>query len=100
MGHGMTDREQVLRGEKAQAILESPLWMECWDIYEQRLMQEFQSCKTDDVSRMQQIKMLLLAGKAAKSHLEAILKDGEFAAKNIEFQEQSRLKKVANLFRK
>jgi hypothetical protein len=49
---------------------------------------------------MQQIKMLLLAGRAAKSHLEAILKDGEFAAKNIEFQEQSRLKKVANLFRK
>jgi hypothetical protein len=96
----LDDREARLRGEKAQAILESPLWLECWDLYEQRLMQEFQNCRTDDVSRMQQIKMLLLAGKAAKSHLEAILKDGEFAAKNIEFQEQSRLKKVANLLRK
>jgi hypothetical protein len=91
----MTDREQVLRGEKAQAILESPLWLECWDLYEQRLMQEFQNCRTDDVSRMQQIKMLHLAGKAAKSHLEAVMADGKFAEKNIEFTErESRLKRL------
>jgi hypothetical protein len=91
----LDDREARLRGEKAQAILESPLWLECWNLYEQRLMQEFQNCKTDDVSRMQQIKMLHLAGKAAKSHLEAVMVDGKVAEKNLEFAErESRLKRL------
>lgn len=88
-------REALRRGEKARAILESPLWLEAWEIYEQRLMLDFQNCKSDDVSRLQQIKMLHLAGKAAKSHLEAILSDGKFAEKNIEFIErQPRIKRM------
>jgi hypothetical protein len=83
------------RGEKARSIIESALWVECWDLYEQRLMQEFQNCKTDDVSRLQQIKMLHLAGKAAKSHLEAVMVDGKVAEKNLEFTErESRLKRL------
>lgn len=93
-------REALLRGETARAILESPLWLEAWEIYEQRLMVEFGNCKSDDVSRLQQIKMLHHAGKAAKAHLEAILADGRFAEKNIEFLEkQPRLKRMLSILK-
>lgn len=88
-------REALIRGEKARAILESPLWAEAWAVYNDRLQKDFDNCKSDDVSRLQQIKMLHLAGKAARSHLEAILADGKFAEKNIEFIErQPRLKRM------
>lgn len=96
----MDDREAILRGEKAKAILESPIWIECWEIYEQRLMAEFANCKSDDVSRLQQIKMLHHAGKAARAHLEAVLTDGKVAEKNIEFLEkQPRLKRMLSILK-
>lgn len=88
-------REAQLRGDKAKAILESPLWLEAWAIYESRILDDFKACKTDDVSRLQQLKMLHLAGIAARSHLEAILADGRFAAQDLEFKaQQSRFKRV------
>ena len=93
-------REAQLRGEKAKAILESPIWEEAWKVYEDRLLEEFKGCKTDDLPRLQQIKMLHLAGIAAKKHLEAIVTDGKFAAKNIEFAEKrSKLSRVVTALR-
>lgn len=91
----LKQREAEQRGEKARAILESPLWQESWAIYENRLLDEFKACKTDDVSRLQQLKMLHLAGVAARSHLEAILADGKFAAQDLQFKaQQSRFQRV------
>ena len=88
-------QEAQLRGEKAKAILESPLWLEAWSVYETRLLDEFKACKSDDISRMQQLKMLHLAGVAARSHLEAILADGKFAAQDLAFKaQQSRFQRV------
>lgn len=87
-------RDASFRGEKAERILESDIWQECWTIYESRLMDEFKACKSDDTSRMQQLKMLHLAGVACRSHLEAILKDGRFAARDLEFKEKRGLLRV------
>ncbi len=85
-------RESLRRAEKAAAILESPLWDEAWKLYEERLMQQFNDCKSDDIARLQQIKMLHLAGNAARKHLEALIVEGKFAVKNIEFQEKRSLR--------
>jgi hypothetical protein len=91
----LKQREAQIRGEKAKAILESSVWQESWAVYETRLMDEFKACKSDDVSRLQQLKMLHLAGVAARSHLEAILVDGRFASQDIEFKaQQSRFRRV------
>ena len=88
-------QEATVRGQKAQAILESELWQESWAIYESRLLDEFKACKTDDLPRLQQLKMLHLAGVAAKSHLEAILAEGKFATQDLEFKaQQSRFRRV------
>jgi hypothetical protein len=38
--------------------------------------------------------MLHLAGLAAKKHLEAILEDGKFAARDLEFKEKRGLLRV------
>lgn len=81
-------RKNAIRGEDARRILESSLWAETWSLYEDRILDEFKACRTDDVSRMQQLKMLHLAGIAARAHLETILADGKFAAKDLEFKEQ------------
>lgn len=92
-------REAFQRGEKARAILESDLWLECWALYEARIVEEFKACRTDDVARMQQLKMLHLAGIAAQKHLEAVLTDGKFASANIEFVEkENRFKRAAKAF--
>lgn len=83
-------RDALERGNKARGILESPLWAEVWAIYEQRILDEFKACKSDDTSRMQQLKMLHLAGVAAQKHLESILEDGKFAAHDLAFKEQQK----------
>jgi hypothetical protein len=93
-------QEAQHRGDKAKLILESPLWQECWAIYETRLLDEFKACKSDDLSRMQQLKMLHLAGVAARSHLEAILAHGKFATQDLEFKaKQSRVQRVLEAIR-
>lgn len=82
-------RDALARGEKARKILDSDLWMECWATYETRLLDEFKACKSNDTDRLVQLKMLHLAGVAAKSHLESILAEGDFAAKDLEFKEKT-----------
>lgn len=91
----MTDQEAQLRGEKARQILESPLWQEAWKVYEERILQEFRECKSDDTARLTQLKALHLAGTAAQKHLEAIVTDGKIAAQALT-QERSR---ISRLFR-
>lgn len=81
-------RIAAARGDGARKILESDLWLECWAIYESRIMTEFASCKSDDVSRLQQLKMLHLAGAAARAHLESIIADGKFATQDLAFKEK------------
>lgn len=93
----MGPNEIVNRGHKAAQILEDPLWKECWEIYESRILEEFKNCKSDDTSRMQQLKMLHLAGLAARKHLESIMEDGKFAQADLEFRKPrplERLKRV------
>jgi hypothetical protein len=89
------DHKDLERGDRAKKFLESEEWIGAWAAYEAKLLQEFKACASHDVSRLQQIKMLQLAGEAAKSHLERLMVDGQFAAKNIEFQaKQTRMQRV------
>jgi hypothetical protein len=78
--------DPIVKGGRAKHILESPEWIEAWAKYEATLLQDFRDCKSDDISRLQQLKMLHLAGVAARSHLESLVANGNFAAKNLEFQ--------------
>ena len=86
------------RGDKARAILENDIWQEAWKVYEERILQDFRTCKSDDVSRLQQLKMLLLAGEAAKKHLEALVAEGKFAAADLTFKQEKQplLKRIFN----
>jgi hypothetical protein len=96
----MIDRNQELaaiRGDKARKILESEEWRDAWKVYSDKLVSEWKACKSDDVDRLQQIKMLQLAGEAAKSHLEYLLTNGEFAKKDLEFKtKQTRIQRILN----
>lgn len=84
------------KGDKARAILESEVWQEAFKVFEDRILQDFRTCRSDDTSRMQQLKMLLLAGEAAKKHLEALMSEGRFAAADLTFKQEKKplLKRV------
>lgn len=100
MSDQQRQEQAAIRGDKARRILETEEWKEAWNVYEARILDEFKACKSDDVSRMQQLKMLHLAGVAAKSHLESLVANGEFAKKDLEFKErESRMKRVVRAFK-
>ena len=85
----------IAKGDRARKFLESDEWKEAWSLYNDRLYAEFKACPSENKDRLQQIKMLQLAGDAAKAHLERLMVDGQFAQKDIEFQaKQSRLTRV------
>ena len=84
----MTDEEALRRARDAQQIIDSPLWIEAWDLYRSRLIQVIESCQSDNVEQVMHAKRMLFAGSAARKHLEAVMADGKLAAKDIELKKE------------
>jgi len=79
----MNDIEQVRRAEQARAILESPLWIEAWELYRTRLLDIIERADSASVDVVMQAKRLLVAGTAARTHLELLVNNGKMSAETI-----------------
>ncbi len=84
----LTDREQMAKGTRAQKVLEAEEYVEAWTVYRQRIFEAFENAKSDDVDTIMQLKRLLTSAAAARKHLEALMVDGQVAAKSIELAEK------------
>ena len=87
----MNDIEQVRRAERAKQFLESDVWIEAWDAYRAKLVAVWEGSKIDDADTREQAKRLLMAGQAARAHLEMLVRDGKVSAETIKV-EQARKK--------
>ena|SRR6476661_7747587 len=81
------EREQ---GDEARRILASPVWAGAWDAYRARILEEIEQAASANVELVMHLKRLLSAGTAARAHLERIMREGEFAARSIEFDERKK----------
>lgn len=82
----MNDIEQVRRAERAKQFLESDVWLEAWEAYRARLFSVWEGSKIDDVTTREEAKRLLLAGQAARAHLEMLVRDGKVSAETIKIE--------------
>jgi hypothetical protein len=86
----MSPEEEVRRAEQARMILESPVWIEAWELFRAGTLSIIEAAQSDDVDRVMQAKRLLFAGSAARTHLEALIGKGKVAQKDIEMAKERR----------
>lgn len=79
-----TEEEYVRRGRDAQQMLGSPLWIEAWQAYREKLLAVIEQADSSATDQVMQAKRLLTAGTAAKSYLEKLIVDGKMSAATIE----------------
>lgn len=77
-------------GQEAERVLKSPAYIEAWDAYRLRILEEIEAAKSTEVEKVMHLKRLLTAAAAAKAHLERIMKEGVVAARAIELEEKRR----------
>jgi hypothetical protein len=83
----MNDIQQVRRAERARQFLESDVWIEAWDAYRSKLIAVWEGSKIADQETREEAKRLLMAGQAARAHLEMLVRDGKVSAETIKVDE-------------
>lgn len=81
-------------GQAAQAILSNPVWEEAWTAYRARILEEIEASPSGNTELVMHLKRLLSAASGAKGHLERIMKDGAFAANQIELEDKKGLRRI------
>lgn len=79
----MEKEDRLRRAEQARIVLDSAVWKEAWQLYRDRCLAIIESADSSATEVVMHAKRLLVAGQAAKSHLEALLTDGKIAAEQI-----------------
>lgn len=80
----MNESEVMARAERARKFLESDVWQEAWTVYRERIVEAIDQADSSDTDKVMQLKRLMAASKAARTHLEALMIDGKVAAKHLE----------------
>jgi len=92
----MNLEETVKRGHRAKQVLETDVYIDAWQAYEARLLEELANVdRTEEQAK--QLRALLIASRKAKGHLERIMRDGTHAAHELQLIE--RQSKFRSLFR-
>lgn len=82
----------IERAQKAQHILNDPIFQEAFDSVRQALLQKFESAPVNDLEGMGKVRLCLKLLSDVKANLVAIVNDGKVA----EFEMEEK-KRVANL---
>jgi hypothetical protein len=87
------ERATLAKAERARKFLESEEWKEAWRLYRERALSVIENAKSNDSETIMHAKRLLTAAAAAKTHMEALMVDGQVAAKTLEMHEKKPLLK-------
>lgn len=85
----MTD-EPIKRGQRAQAILDDPLWTEAWEMYRLRLFSAIENAKTDEGTIRG--KLMLGVANDVRSYFEGLVNTGKAAAHEVKLEEERKKK--------
>ena len=78
----MNEQEHIRRAEQTRQILESPIWIEAWAAFRDKMLSAFEDSGPMDVEEREQAKRLLDAGYWVRNHLESLLKNGKVATES------------------
>lgn len=90
MNDTQKQQEAWLKGEKAKAILESPLWQECWQDFEKFIVDRFLETESTDKDKLAHWKHVHNVGLRVRQFFERTMAEGSFAAQDLEYQKQRR----------
>ena len=77
------------RARQAAAVIESPVYQEAMESYEQRLMEEWQNSPARDTEGREKIWLMIKTAKTVRRNLEELMETGKLATIQLE-QERAR----------
>ena len=86
----MTPEESVRRAEKAQRILDDPLYQEAWAWAREKLIRTMLEAEQTDVDKVMGAKAVLAGLEVARSFMDRLMKDGEIAKKELDIASKQR----------
>ena len=79
----MTPEQEVRRGEQAIAVIESPIFIEAFDVIEKELTQKWQDSPTKDSELREKIWMSLKLLERVKLQMVSVATTGQMAKQSI-----------------
>jgi hypothetical protein len=87
----VTKDDEIRRGQRAEAILKDPLYIEAWEAINAQLAKLMVEAKTDEATLEAKKCIGLLADM--RQHFGRILYNGRHAAEQIKFEEEAKKQK-------
>lgn len=81
-------------GQAAEQVLTNPVYQEAWAAYRLRILEEIEAADSKNIDLVVHLKRLLSAASAARGHMERLVKEGAFAAKQLEFEEKRGIRRI------
>jgi hypothetical protein len=83
--------DEVKRAQRAQAILNDPLWIEAWETYRLKVFASIENAKTDEGTLRG--KLMLGVANDVRGHFEGLVRTGKAAAHEIKLEEEEKQRK-------
>ena len=86
----MDNKDIVRRAQKAEQILNDPLWTEAWETYRLRLFAAIENAKTDEGTIRG--KLMLGVANDVRAYFEGLINSGRAAAHELRLEEERKKK--------
>lgn len=80
--------EQIKRGQRAQAILNDPLWAEAWEFYRYKIFAAIENAKTDEGAIRG--KLMLGIANDVRAYFEGLVTSGKVATHEVKLDEEKK----------
>ena len=80
--------DEISRGQRAEAIVRDPMFIEAWDAVRARLVGIMETAQTDEATLKAKTCLGLLAD--VKQHFARVITDGRIAAESIKLEQDQR----------
>jgi hypothetical protein len=78
--------DQVKRGQRAQTLLNDPLWTEAWEMYRLKVFSAIENAKTDEGTIRG--KLMLGVANDVRRYFEGLITTGKSAAHEIRLEQE------------
>ena len=94
----MSLSNEARRGDEARKILDNAVYKEAWSAYQDVLVRLLASADTPK-DKADELRALLIGSHKARAHMERIMREGAYAAAQIEQENTKKMSLAARMFR-
>lgn len=87
--------DPILKGQEAERIITSPLWVHVWNQMEAQVVDAWKADQSIDAQRMAELKRTHMVILKVKQHMEAAIANGRY---ELEQREKTLRQKAAEFF--